>query len=56
MSEQQTVTIVCSNCKGEYPSEGGSRREDRGNGLYELGYRCPHCNHWTHGCFLTPRS
>lgn len=54
MSEQQTVTIVCSNCKGEYLSEGGSRREDRGKGLYELGYRCPHCDHWTHGCFLTP--
>jgi len=52
--QQQTVTIVCSTCQGEYPREQGSRREERKGGIIELGYRCPHCDHWTHGCFLTP--
>lgn len=54
MTEQKTATIVCSNCKGEYPGAEGSRREERKGGIFELGYRCPHCGHWTHGCFLTP--
>lgn len=53
LMKQQQATISCVECKAEFSYR--AEKHDLGNGLYELGIRCPVCDEWYHSYFITDK-